>query len=151
MSIIPTSPNPRRWPFSDQQDEDLIGDEFGEQRAVDYSQYQIDTRALQNEFLRQGYQDEGYQVEGSQILADAEQPMDEGDRLIGEKAAETLNNDPDIDASDIKIKVKKGTVLLSGTVQSRDDRFRAEMAIETIGGVENIVNIIKLRRIGYKH
>lgn len=68
------------------------------------------------------------------------------DQSIKEQAINLLSSDKDIDSSEIEIVVRHGTVLLSGTVRSRDDRFRAEMAIESIKGVENIINNIKLRK-----
>ncbi|MDD4974526.1 MAG: BON domain-containing protein [Bacteriovorax sp.] len=68
------------------------------------------------------------------------------DERIQEEVCDTLMKDRDIDASDIEVKVKNGTVVLSGTVASRSDKFDAEMAIEKIVGIEDIQNNIKLRK-----
>jgi osmotically-inducible protein OsmY len=68
------------------------------------------------------------------------------DDRIQEEICDLLMKDKDIDASDIEVKVRNGTVLLSGTVSSRMDKLAAEMAIENIMGVEDIQNNIKLRQ-----
>ncbi|MGZ3789022.1 MAG: BON domain-containing protein [Bacteriovorax sp.] len=68
------------------------------------------------------------------------------DEVIKEEVWATLMSDKDIDTSDIQVEVRNGTVILSGTVPSRDDKLAAEISIEDVAGVEDIQNDIQLRR-----
>ena len=55
-----------------------------------------------------------------------------------------LSEDYRIDASDIEIKVLDAEVTLTGTVHSREEKRRAEDIIETVSGVANIQNNLKV-------
>jgi hypothetical protein len=56
--------------------------------------------------------------------------------------------DPEIDASEIEIKVSEGEVTISGTVQDREDKWRAEQLAESIPGVREVNNTIRTKRSG---
>lgn len=62
------------------------------------------------------------------------------DDRIREDVCEYLMQDADVDASEIEVKVASGEVTLSGTVNSKDEKRRAEDAIERISGVKDIHN-----------
>lgn len=68
------------------------------------------------------------------------------DQRIEEDICDALARDPYIDASDITVMVQNGEVLLSGTVNEREDRFAVEMIIDTILGVEEIENNLRIKR-----
>lgn len=66
------------------------------------------------------------------------------DASIREEVCEVLTHDPDVDASDVEIDVRAGTVFLSGTVPDRRMKRLAEHVIENINGVDDIQNWISL-------
>jgi osmotically-inducible protein OsmY len=63
---------------------------------------------------------------------------------IKEDVCDRLAEDDYVDASDIDIKVEDNEVILTGTVNSRAEKRRAEDLIESISGVKNVENRIKV-------
>lgn len=70
------------------------------------------------------------------------------DDRIKEDVCETLARHARVDASDIEVKVDDACVTLSGTVDSKEIKRAAEMAIENLSGVEDVRNEIKVKRMG---
>jgi osmotically-inducible protein OsmY len=70
------------------------------------------------------------------------------DDRIKEDVCETLARHARIDASDIDVKVEEACVTLSGTVDSKEIKRAAEMAIENLSGVDDVRNEIKVRKMG---
>ena len=68
------------------------------------------------------------------------------DDRIKEEVCETLARNPRIDASDIEVKVEEACVTLSGTVESKEIKRAAEMAIENLSGVDDVKNEIRVKR-----
>lgn len=68
------------------------------------------------------------------------------DDRIREEACEMLYRDSEIDASDIDIKVKDGTLTMSGTVDGRDMKRAAERCVENLSGVEDVHNELRIKR-----
>lgn len=56
----------------------------------------------------------------------------------------TFNND--IDASNIRVDVQQGTVKLAGTVEDRFQKKLAEQLAESVWGVEDVQNELRIRR-----
>lgn len=69
------------------------------------------------------------------------------DQRIYEDVCDALSDDEEIDASQVEVKVEKGEVTLSGTVQNRDARRRIEDVVERISGVKEINNQVKVQRL----
>ncbi len=67
------------------------------------------------------------------------------DDRIKEEVNERLSDDPYIDASEIEVQVKDGEVTLSGTVDQRHVRRRAEDIIENCSGVKHVQNNIRVK------
>jgi osmotically-inducible protein OsmY len=67
------------------------------------------------------------------------------DDRIREDVNDRLTDDPDIDASDIEVKVSNCEVTLTGTVDSRDDKRRAEDCAESVSGVKNVQNNLRVQ------
>jgi osmotically-inducible protein OsmY len=65
---------------------------------------------------------------------------------IREDVSDRLAEDDYVDASDIDIKVEDNEVILTGTVNSREEKRRAEDLVESISGVKNVENRIKVSR-----
>jgi len=68
------------------------------------------------------------------------------DERIKEDVCDRLCDNPMIDASDIDIKVDGSEVILTGTVESRDDKRRAEDIAESVSGVANVQNNLRVSR-----
>jgi hypothetical protein len=67
------------------------------------------------------------------------------DERIREDVCERLTDDPLVDASDIEITVAGSEVTLSGFVDSRNARRRAEDIVEGISGVVHVQNDLRVR------
>jgi len=63
---------------------------------------------------------------------------------IREDVSDRLSDDDDLDASDIDVKVSGNEVILSGTVEDRSAKRRAEDIAESVSGVSNVQNQLKV-------
>jgi|GEM_PF-5811661 len=68
------------------------------------------------------------------------------DDRIKEEINDRLTDDGELDASEIEVTVEKGEVTLSGSVSERSDKRRAEDIVESISGVNNVENRIRVAR-----
>jgi osmotically-inducible protein OsmY len=66
------------------------------------------------------------------------------DERIREDVCERLEQDHYIDATDIEVTVSGGTVTLSGSVNERGAKRRAEDVAESVSGVRDVENRIRL-------
>lgn len=67
------------------------------------------------------------------------------DERIAEDVHDRLLDDSWLDASDIEAKVDDGEVTLSGHVESRAAKHRAEHMVENISGVKHVQNNLRVR------
>lgn len=70
------------------------------------------------------------------------------DERISEDVNEALAEHPELDASEIEVKVQNGEVILSGTVSERRFKRMAEEAVEGYSGVQDVRNEIRVRSAG---
>ena len=68
------------------------------------------------------------------------------DERLREEISDRLMWDPEIDASDIEVRVSQGVVTLSGVVEDRSAKRMAEDIAEEVLGVEDVQNELKVRR-----
>ena len=68
------------------------------------------------------------------------------DDRIREDVSEVLTRDPDVDATDIEIVVLEGEVTLSGDVDDRRTKRRAEDLVERCAGVNDVHNQLRVKR-----
>ena len=68
------------------------------------------------------------------------------DDRIHDEVCEALTRHPYIDATEIEIKVKNGDVTLTGMVYERRQKHMAEDAAESVSGVKDVKNEIKVNR-----
>ena len=68
---------------------------------------------------------------------------------IREDVCDRLSDDYVIDASDIDIKVNGSDVILTGTVNSRNEKRRAEDIAESVSGVTNVQNQLRVSSSAY--
>jgi len=66
------------------------------------------------------------------------------DDRITEDVNDRLTEDPWLDASDIEVAVKGGEVTLSGHVDNREAKHRAERLIEDLSGVRHVQNNLRV-------
>src|SRR6185369_14533818 len=67
------------------------------------------------------------------------------DERIKEDVNDRLSDDYYVDASDIEVAVSNTEVTLTGTVNSRDDKRRAEDIAESVSGVTNVENRLRVK------
>jgi osmotically-inducible protein OsmY len=70
------------------------------------------------------------------------------DDRIQEDVCERLSHDHHVDASEIEVSVSGREVTLSGTVDSRDARRRAEDIAESVSGVTHVQNNLRVQQQG---
>lgn len=68
------------------------------------------------------------------------------DDRIREDVSDRLTRDHDVDASDITVEVQSGEVTLTGTVPSRDQKRCAEDCAESVPGVSEVTNNLRVQR-----
>lgn len=68
------------------------------------------------------------------------------DERIREDVNDRMTDDPWLDASQIEVQVKACEVVLTGAVNSREDKRRAEMLAESVSGVDNVQNSIRVEQ-----
>lgn len=68
------------------------------------------------------------------------------DDRIREDINDRLTFDPEIDASDVIVEVRQCEVTLTGTVDSRDQKRRAEDLAESVPGVRDVTNHLKVNK-----
>lgn len=68
------------------------------------------------------------------------------DDRIKEDINERLTQDPDIDAWEIEVQVSGGEVILTGTVDDRNAKHIAEDIAESVSGVRDVQNQIKVNK-----
>jgi hypothetical protein len=66
------------------------------------------------------------------------------DDRIREDVCELLTDDDEVDASDVEVNVSDGVVALSGTVGDRGAKRRAERIAESVRGVRDVRNELRL-------
>lgn len=63
---------------------------------------------------------------------------------IMEDVCDRLADDHYVDASDIEVQINGNEVVLTGTVSDRDQKRRAEDIVETVSGVQNVENRLRV-------
>ena len=65
---------------------------------------------------------------------------------IREDICDRLTDDDLVDASNVRVQIQGDEVILSGSVNSREEKRRAEDLVESISGVRNVENRIRVGR-----
>ena len=66
------------------------------------------------------------------------------DERISDDAHQRLTDDPWLDASAVSLSVNAGEVTLSGTVENREAKHRAERLVEDLSGVNHVQNNLRI-------
>ena len=73
------------------------------------------------------------------------------DDRIREQICDCMTDDPALDASEIVVEVINGEVTLSGSVMSREQKRLAEDVAESVSGVTDVTNQLRVTRSGQGH
>ncbi len=68
------------------------------------------------------------------------------DERIKDDVSERLSDHPDIDASEIEVQVKSAEVTLTGTVDDRDSKRLAEDIAQSVSGVKDVHNQVRVEK-----
>lgn len=68
------------------------------------------------------------------------------DERVREDVCDRLSQDWDLDASDVEVNVSSGEVTLTGTVSDRDQKFRVEHIADSVAGVSEVHNQLRVKR-----
>jgi osmotically-inducible protein OsmY len=68
------------------------------------------------------------------------------DAQLAQELQEILTKDPELDSSEIEVEVEGGAVTLRGVVDSSDARLLAEELVESVTGVREVHNNLKVSR-----
>lgn len=71
------------------------------------------------------------------------------DERISEEVHQRLTDDLWLDATEISCMVSSGEVTLSGTVESREAKHRAERIVEDLSGVKHVQNNLRIQQGSY--
>jgi osmotically-inducible protein OsmY len=66
------------------------------------------------------------------------------DQQIIEEASQRLERDGDVDASEIEVSAENGVITLRGTVDDRATKRRAEACVESVYGVRDVMNELRV-------
>jgi osmotically-inducible protein OsmY len=100
---------------------------------------------------REGKPEEPYAVErrtdpGRNLAGSGPRGRRRSDDSLASEIHEILTHDPELDASEIEIEVQGGAVTLTGTVESGDARLLAEELVESLVGVREVHNRLRVAR-----
>lgn len=118
--------------------------EVGRDDSVGFSQDAY--RGTMHDRGGRGYQVGGGGGGGGQFAGRGPKGWSRKDDRIMEDVCQRLTDDPDIDASDIEVKVEGGEVTLSGTVDSRMVKRMAEDVAERVSGVRDVHNQLRVKQ-----
>jgi BON domain-containing protein len=110
-------------------DYEWSGSEGGFSRPSSYPYANIASEARRGRFVGRG--PKGYR---------------RSDERIREEISDRLMIHPDIDASDVEVAVAGGIVTLTGTTEDRHEKRLAEYLVESVAGVDDVENHLKVRR-----
>jgi osmotically-inducible protein OsmY len=104
----------------------------------------------QQGYGQQGYgqQAGGYRQQGMQGRFSGRGPRgyQRSDQRIQEDINDRLTDHPEIDASEIEIKVNGGEVTITGTVHERYAKRMTEDCVECVGGVKQVHNQLRVQQ-----
>lgn len=108
-----------------------------------------DTQQSHSGMGRRSYSGMGYgesRFRGTDYSGVGPKNYTRSDERLTEDLCERLTQDPDIDASELDVKVVQGTATLQGSVPQRWMKHRAEDLADGCSGVRNVDNRIKVQQ-----
>jgi hypothetical protein len=126
------------------------GDETGyKQDKLKNSRFDRDNRNIQLENYNRGYRSHGGALIGHDQASQGNRGRGprgykRSDKSIYEDVCDMLFRSSDVDATEIEVSVKEGIVFLNGSVTDRETKKMAELEIENISGVFDVLNFLKI-------
>lgn len=151
------------WPYGERAhygdrghfaDRGTFGDRgyYGDRGTYGDRAYGYGDRGVGNYFNQPGYPGSfrnrgGFEAGAGQSFAGrGPRGYQRSDARINEDVCDRLCDSPDIDATNVDVRVSGGEVTLSGTVSSREEKRRAEDMIEHVSGVREVHNNLRVGR-----
>jgi flavin-binding protein dodecin len=94
-------------------------------------------RIAENEYGRSNYQ---------RRFGQGPRGYKRSDERIREDVCDRLGQDWDVDATEVEVSVSSGEVTLSGTIGDRDQKFRVEHLADSVSGVTEVHNQLRVKR-----
>jgi hypothetical protein len=94
---------------------------------------------MQSDYSSRGYGEQSYAGKGPK-------GWKRSDDRIYEEVCMILERRPDIDPSDVEVKVQNGEVILEGTVRDRNTKRRLDEAVELVAGVHDVQNRVRVQK-----
>jgi osmotically-inducible protein OsmY len=94
---------------------------------------------------RQGYLTRGGRQQWGRFAGRGPRNYTRSDERIRDDINDRLTDDPELDASDIEVKVNNGDIILGGSVESRLAKRRAEDIVDSVSGVKNVQNNLRVQ------
>jgi osmotically-inducible protein OsmY len=136
--------------YRDDRNEDVANYGVGGYYGNTYRQNSRDRErfGLNGPEQRQGYRSNDERLNAQQGIHRGKGPKnyERSDTRIYDDINDFLSEDSFIDASDIEVRVTNGEVTLKGSVDSRADKDRAEDIAESVSGVKNVENSLRVKR-----
>lgn len=92
------------------------------------------------------YKAERQEEQGRRQTGRGKRGQRRSDETLAQEIHEILTKDPELDATDIEVEVEGGAVTLSGEVHDPHARLLAEELIESLSGVREVHNRLKVAR-----
>lgn len=67
------------------------------------------------------------------------------DRILQRVLRDRLSLEPELATSDVQVDVREGTVIVTGSADTMNTKYRLEELIKRVDGVKNIENNLKVR------
>ena len=113
----------------------------GQRRMGESRGYYEDDRGLTHQF---SHREANYGGRGMNYAGRGPKNYRRSDERIREEICDRLTDDWRVDATDMDITVDNGQVTLSGSVHSRDEKRKAEDIVESIPGVHDVHNNLRV-------
>ena len=82
---------------------------------------------------------------GTSFNDESVQPETHSDRILQRLIAERLSQEPELTTSEVNVDVREGTVIVTGSADTMNTKYRLEELIKRVEGVEKIENNLKIR------
>jgi hypothetical protein len=118
---------------------------WGARRGAESRGYYEDDRGITHQFAhRETSGAEGGLNRGTSFAGRGPKNYRRSDERIREEICDRLTDDWRVDASEMEVTVNNGQVTLSGSVHSRDEKRKAEDLVESIPGVHDVHNNLRV-------
>lgn len=120
-------------------------------RGQEYLNFDTEFAGLQGlsrsyDYGRDNWQDGESSSQGQSFYGKGPKSYKRSDDRIKEDVCDCLTDDPNIDASNIEVDVQQGCVTFTGTVPTTWMKYETEMMVESITGVTDVENELKVQK-----